>query len=117
MDNQALIPLPISSLLSAFREAAREIFHHRNNVFPPSPHCPPRFVVDTSFRVFAEWFLETRQNYFGIGSRMCQYYGTLYTLERNKFQNHVKWERYEAGVKRMLAWALELELSEQEQEA
>lgn len=114
MNDQALIPLPVSPFLSAFREAAKEVFHHKSNLFPPSSYCSPRFVVDISFRIFAEYFLDTRRNPFGIGSRMCQYYGTLYTIERNKYQNHVKWEQYEAGVKRLLAWALELELAEME---
>lgn len=112
MNDQALIPLPISSFLSAFREAAKEVFYHKSNLFPPSSYCPPRFVVDISFRIFAEHFLDTRRNPFGIGSRMCRYYGTLYTLEKGKWQDHWAWEQYEAGIKKLLAWALELELAE-----
>ena len=45
MNDQALIPIPVSPFLSAFREAAHRVFRHKNNIFNPnsstvrSPHC------------------------------------------------------------------------------
>ena len=69
--------------------------------------------MSLGYRIFAEDFIDTRRNPFGIGSRVCRYYGTLYTLEKGKRQDHCAWEQYEAGIKKLLTWALELELAEQ----
>jgi len=114
MDNEVLIPLPISPLLSAFREAAHRVFRHKNNIFKPDSSTLDPFIVSLGYQIFAEDFLDSRRNPFGIGSRMCRYYGTLHTREKGKWQDHSAWERYEAGIKRLLTWALELELAEME---
>lgn len=112
MDNEVLIPLPISPFLSAFREVAHRVFRHENNIFTPESSTLDPLIVSLGYWIFAEDFVDYRRNPFGIGSRMCRYYGTLYTLEKGKWQDHWAWDKYEAGIKRLLTWALELELSE-----
>lgn len=114
MNDQALIPIPVSPFLSAFREAAHRVFRHKNNFFKPDSSTLDPFVVSLGYWIFAEDFLNSRRNPFGIGSRVCRYYGTLYTLEKAKWQDHCAWERYEAGIRKLLTWALELELAEME---
>lgn len=117
MNDQALIPLPISPFLSAFREAAHRVFRHKNNFFKPESSTLDPFIVSLGYWIFAEDFIDTRRNPFGIGSRVCTYYGTLYTVRSLNFRNmqdHLAWDKYEAGIKRLLTWALELELAEME---
>lgn len=116
MNDQALLPIPVSPILAAFREAAKEVFRHKRNIFNPNSSLFDPFIVSLGYRIFAEDFLDSRRNPFGIGSRMCTYYGTLHTVRSLNFQNmqdHLAWDKYEAGIMRLLTWALELELAEQ----